>query len=349
MLKTYSLHNELMMKRWDAFVERHPRATPFHLSSWIRSIFACYRFKPLLWISENSSGQLCGVFPCFVVGTPLGASRVVSLPFSDYGGPLFNDENEERDVVAGLLGQKRRRVNHLEIRSSVPQIGQLVYHDYYKRHVLELSEDLDSMKKHIDKRTIQYSIRKSKRAGVEIIEDNTLRGLDEFHRLNILTRRKHGVPSQPRKFFEGVFHHMMPNGRGSILLAVSDSRVIAASVFLKLQETVYYKYNASDPQFLSKKTPNHLLTWHAIEAACRAGYRYFDFGRTSPDNEGLMRYKAMWDAKCIDLPYSYYPKVKGLTSKQETSLTYRTLTRLWRLVPDGLAERIGPLLYRHLG
>ena len=51
------------------------------------------------------------------------------------------------------------------------------------------------------------------------------------------------------------------------MLAEFDTVVIAAGLFLKLNDIVYYKYNASDPVYLVKKNPNHLLTWKAIKQA----------------------------------------------------------------------------------
>ena len=119
-------------------------------------------------------------------------------------------------------------------------------------------------------------------------------------------------------------------------------------MFFKHKDTVVYKYSASNPNYLSKVTPNHLLTWTAIEGACLEGYRYFDFGRTSPDNSGLMRYKEMWGVQTDNLPYYYYPEVKGATSKKEKQFSYRIMTGIWRYLPDPIVEFIGPKIFRHI-
>jgi hypothetical protein len=96
------------------------------------------------------------------------------------------------------------------------------------------------------------------------------------------------------------------------------------------------------------KDPNHLLTWVCIQRACKAGYRYFDFGRTSPDNTGLMRYKEMCGAQPIDLPYYYYPQVMGATSKEGNGLSYKVMTSVWRSLPDSVVEFIEPKIYKHM-
>jgi len=347
-VKKFSLYNESEMKRWDEFVKSHPKGTPFHLSCWMHTIYESYSFKPLFYVLKNDNNNLSGVFPCFLVKGLFNGARIVSLPFSDYCGPLFTDLYQEKKLLMKIIKENIDRVKYLEIRSPLLSDSDFICHNYYKRHVLDLNEDPNKVRKNFNKKTIKYSIRKAKMAGVVIREENSHLGIEEFYRLHMLTRKKHGIPSPPIKFFKKMFDNIIARGHGLILLATSDSKTIAAGVFFKFKEKIYYKYNASDPQYLSLKTPNHLLTWHAIEKACLKGYRFFDFGRTSPDNKGLMRYKEMWGAKRLDLPYYYYPKTSALTLMEDCSL-YDMFTRIWRLLPNVFVEKIGTKIYKHFG
>ncbi len=306
-----------------------------------------YAFKPLMYAYKDGSGNISGVFPCFLIKSLVTGSRIVSLPFSDHCGPLFKDKRQEKEVLSEVVKKHGLQVKYIEIRSPVAHDSGLICHNYYKHHILNLDSNASEVSKKLNKKTIQYSIRKARRAGVEIREENTLRGIGEFYRLHMLTRKKHSVPCPPEKLFQKIFDHMVSSGRAFILLAIYDSKTVAASLFFRFKKTVYYKYNASDPEYLSKTTPNHLLTWQAIEQACHEGYRFFDFGRTSPDNVGLMRYKEMWDAKPVDLPYYYYPQIKGVSSIEESGLLYRILTGIWRSLPDPIMQKIGPMIYRH--
>ena len=143
---------------------------------------------------------------------------------------------------------------------------------------------------------------------------------------------------------------MYKRGRAGafILLAKYAQKVIAAGLFLKFKKTIYYKYNASDPAFSSKLSPNHLLTWSAIERACLEGFEYFDFGRTAPDNRGLMRYKEMWGVKPVDIEYHYYPNITGVTSTKESNFLFKVATRIWSVLPNPLVNRIGPMIYKYM-
>jgi CelD/BcsL family acetyltransferase involved in cellulose biosynthesis len=350
MLHQYNLANKDEMERWDSFVSSHPDATPFHRSCWLRTLEKTYSFDPLLYVyTGDGTGELGGIFPLFRIRSLLTGTRVVSLPFSDFGGPLCNGSCLKDDMVAQILQKFNRSVKYVEIRDDITGSAGFSCHNHYKRHVLTLSSDVGEVLKKIDKKTIQYSIRKARKSGVEIVEESNRFGTEEFYRLNCLTRKKHGVPVQPIKFFEKLHEYIFSSGNGYLLLASCNGQVMAAGIFLTCRDTVYYKYSSSDPAYLTEKCPNHLLTMHAIERACLAGYRFFDFGRTSPDNEGLIRYKEMWGAQSQDLPYYFYPHIKGATATEGEGKSYQLVTRIWRLLPDSITDIIGPMLFRHIG
>ena len=348
MITKVFLNHQHNIKNWDEFVTANPKGTPFHLSNWIQTIQETFAFKPLIYISKNEREEIEGIFPFFLIENIFYQPRIVSLPYSDYGGPLLSDSNSDNEFIEHIIEKAEMKNNNIEIRGSILKKSKFCCHNYFKRHVLCLSSNPQEVKNKIDKRTIQYSIRKAERVGVIIREENSYCGIQEFYRLHVLTRKKHGVPCPPFKFFKNLFEKMVLKGIASILLAFYNLKVIAAGIFFKSKETVYYKYNASDSQYLSHYTPNHLLTWHAIKQACLNGYLYFDFGRTAPDNEGLMRYKEMWGAKAMDLPYYYYPQITGATSNEEKKVSYRVMTGIWRSMPKPVTQILGPSLYRYM-
>jgi CelD/BcsL family acetyltransferase involved in cellulose biosynthesis len=348
-LEKISLSDETAIAKWDDFVRSHPLATPNHLSSWLKTISATYSFEPFLYAATADDGALAGIFPLFRIQSPFTGTRMVSLPFSDYGGPLCSHPDLDAEMVALVRGERRSGTQRIEIRGPLDHPGDLLRFSYYKRHVLDLRPGIETIQKNIDKKTILYSVRKAEKSGVTIRRDDTKAGLDEFCRLNNLTRKKHGVPSQPRAFFDNLFSCMISTGNGFILVASHESDVIAASLFLTVAKRIHYKYNASDPANLKKYSPNHFLTWHVISWGVEQGFESLDFGRTSPDNEGLIRYKNMWGMKDMELPYYYFPRVNGAASTKENGLGYRWMTSVWRRLPLPVAESASRVLYKHLG
>ena len=118
------------------------------------------------------------------------------------------------------------------------------------------------------------------------------------------------------------------------MLARVGSQNIAAGLFLRSRDTVYYKYSVADPSYLNEKRPNHLLTWCAIRSACLDGYGKFDFGRTLLANEGLSRHKEMWGAQKLELLYSFHPRVSGITMIVDSGPMFNIMTNIWRRMPN---------------
>lgn len=349
MLTTYLITDAGQMKQWDAFVASHPKGTVFHSSPWLKCIHHTYRYQPFLYVSRDNRETIDGVFPCFYIKSPIMGRRLVSIPFSDYGGPLFMDADREYEQLARIIRDKNNGFRLYEIRSSLNPAINLFSPNNYLSHVLELDSQPEIVMKNVDRKTIRYSIRKAKKAGVEIERGDSMSDVKKFYDLNLLTRKKHGLPPQPYVFFKNIYKLLIETGHAFLMIAYLDSKAIGAGLFLKFQDTLYYKYNASDPSFLSKVSPNHLLTSDAIEWACLQGFKYFDFGRTYIANQGLARYKEMWGARAAELPYHYYPLPRTSDPGRENGLSYQIVTNICRRLPPFVLKSVGARLYKHMG
>lgn len=341
-----SLSDPAAVEIWDKFVHNHPEGTPSHLSGWLKCTAETYGFRPSLACFYGQGRSLEGVFPFFVINSVVHKKRLLSLPFSDFGGPLqmAQADNAAMDRIVDSYCAKQYRI---EIRGTCTN-SKFIRNDYYKRHVCSLDGDIEKIRSNINKRTIQRSIRKAEDAGTVIKRVTDVQGMEAFIRLNRLTRKKHGVPSQPRKWFNQLQKHVIESGNGFIMVAELNKRIVGASIILISGKTIHYKYNASDPEVMHQVSPNHLIVWETIKWGVANGFRALDFGRTAPDNEGLIRYKEMWGTKTVELPYYYYPEVQGISSLRENSLVYQMYSRLWRCLPDCLSEPVSDLIYKYL-
>jgi len=199
-LSQFTLDNNDQLQLWDEYVASHPNGTPYHLSCWIRTIQETYKFTLFLYVWTNDAGDIKGLLPCFLIKNFLGRARMVSIPFSDFCGPLFDNKHDEIKALKSISKRYKGKIKSFEIRYNIEEDTGFVCLNYYKRHVLMLSKDIDKVKKACDKRTIQYSIRKAKRSGVVIRDGDNRSGIEDFYRLNVLTRKKHG-PKLGRAFF----------------------------------------------------------------------------------------------------------------------------------------------------
>jgi hypothetical protein len=349
MISQVSLHSEGEMQQWDDFVRSQPDGTPFHLHNWLKTIHESYDFEPFLYVIKDNQGNITSILPLFLIKSILTGRRLISLPFTDSCQSLCRNSEEEKELLETITKTFGKHVKHIEIRSELENDTTFIRDAFFKRHILRLENDPSLVFNKLDKKTIRYSIRKAQKSDVEICEENNEQGMEAFYELNKMTRKKHGVPHQPRHFFENIVKNMFSDGCASLLLARSNSKVIAGGLFLRLNGIIHYKYNASDQEYLNEKRPNHLLTWHAIEQGCLEHYAFFDFGRTDPTNSGLMRYKEMWGAQAFDLPYYHYPKVEGFGSgKTVGSSSVDKLTKIWQKLPDKLVDFVSSRVYKHL-
>src|SRR5581483_8890984 len=120
--------------------------------------------------------------------------------------------------------------------------------------------------------------RLAQESGVTIRRATDRDAIDAFFRLQVLTRRRLGVPTQPRSFFRGLAN-LFDHALGFVLLAELDGRAIAANIYLQHRTRLTYKYGASDPAHLGKR-PNDLLHLEGLRIACETGCQVLDLGRT---------------------------------------------------------------------
>jgi CelD/BcsL family acetyltransferase involved in cellulose biosynthesis len=288
--------------RWLAFVSSVPSATPFHHPAWAGLLAECYGFSPFA-LAVTHAGTIVGGAPVLEV-TGLGRSRRwVALPFTDALPLLAWGAGPE--AVAGALERTRVEagIGSLEVRGSLVGIaGHEVQAGVV--HRLPLSKDPEAVFRTFKKSQVQGTISKAQREGATIRRGHVNSDLTRvFFDLHVETRRRQGVPVQPRRYFELLWSRMLEAGLGFVLLAYAGERPVAGAVFLDWNGTVVYKLGASDPAFW-KLRPNNLLLWTAIKEACEQGRGSFDFGRSDADNAGLRHFKSGWGTSEEPLAYS---------------------------------------------
>ena len=338
--------------RWDKFVTGQEHSTIFHTSAWARVIKEAYGYVPRYHILENEDGQMRAAIPLYFIQSKLTGRRLVCLPFSDYCWPLGRDEAD----IALLLNAAKNEVktgtaSYLEVRGCQNGVFgaqfNLAGYDYYTRYLLELEPDLKALSARFHL-SVRRCIHQAEKRDVTVRLTSNEEDMERFYRLHVATRKKLGVFPQPHAFFESIFRHIISQDGGFIGIAECGGKTVAGVVFLIHGDTIYYKYNASDEKYLQKR-PNHLIIWEAIKYACANNYKYFDFGRCTPEEEGLRTFKSRWGAKEIALPYYYFPSRQGFTNVKESSVRYQAMRLFSYIMPQWVCVAAGSFLYKHLG
>jgi CelD/BcsL family acetyltransferase involved in cellulose biosynthesis len=339
-------------ERWDRFIAGQERSTIFHTSAWAHVIKDTYGYQPRYYVLEDDAGKIKTAIPFYLIRSRFTGKRLVSLPFSDYCWPLGNNEAD----ITLLLDSVKKEIeigvaSHLEIRgwqiNPPPSQLNLAARDYHVTYILDLTPDQETLAKAFHD-NVRRGIRQADKRGIKVHLTIGEEGIEKFYNLNVITRKKLGVLPQPHAFFQNIYHHVISKNLGFTVLGESEGQTVAGIIFLTHKDTIYYKFNASDQRYLQKR-PNHLVTWEGIKYAREHKFKQLDFGRCTPEEEGLKTYKSRWGTKEVDLPYYYYPEVKGITATPEDGLPYRMMRLFSSIVPRFILEAAGSCLYKHLG
>ena len=329
--------------RWLRFVQSTEGALLSHHPSWASMLAECYGYGTFVLALTDDASNIVGGLPFADVKVPLRGRKWVSLPFTDYVPPLVASSHLGPLLIAELDSLRRsERVDRAEIRAGVAGAAHLVERGF--RHVLPLNADLDSIFRSFHRSQVQRGIRKAEREGTVVRPGGRIEDLTRvFYSLHAQTRRRLGMPVQPRRFFELLWQRIIDPGLGRLLLAEARGQAIAGVVVLTWGKTATYKYSASASD-VSRYRPTHLILWHAIREAYEDGCSEFDFGRTDFDSPGLRSFKLGWGPREETLAYSVVAHNPPTRVRARPSPLIRAAIRR---SPVAVARIIGQLLYKY--
>ena len=331
---------------WDTIIEGHRDAGFFLTSAWAVTLSASYHYKPL-YFSLFQNRRLRGVIPVMEVDSILTGRRGVSLPFTDYCELIMEDKEQFNDVFSRIIAYgKERRWRYIELRGGSHFLEDEKPSRYYYGHTIELTGDEKQIFSSF-RDNMQRNIQKAKKAGVTISFSHSLKSIAEFYELNCLTRKLHGLPPQPFKFFRKVHGSILSTGKGFVALAFLGERVIAGAVFFCFGVKALYKYGASDRRYQAMRA-NHLVMWEAIKYYSHHRYESLCLGRTDRDNHGLRQYKLGWGTEENVINYYVYD-LKTHAFVKDTGRTDSLYKMIFSKMPAPLLRLSGKLLYRHVG
>ncbi len=346
--KQLNIIDPLTDTRWDDLVASHPRASAFHRRGWLEALKHTYGYEPLVLTSASAEEPLTdGIVACRV-SSWLTGTRLVSLPFADHCDPLFGEAGEELlspdRLVEECNGQKYKYLEFRPSRAWESLQNKFQPFESFYFHELDLRPSLGQLFKALHKDSIQRKIRRAEKEKLSYEAGRSDELIQAFYDLQLITRRRHHLPPQPKSWFQNVAKYM---GEAiHIRVARKNGAAIAAILTLRHRSTVIYKYGCSDGAF-HQLGGMPFLFWKVIEESKASGAERLDFGRSEMDNEGLVAFKDKFGTAKRTLTYFRYP---GKKEKQvylhENS---RLMRRMLCMFPDGVLSAVGRVLYKHIG
>jgi hypothetical protein len=330
---------------WDDLILSHPDYSFFHSSAWAEVLFKSYGYIPL-YFTVLEDGRLLALLPFMEVNSFLTGRRGVCLPFTDYCPPAIDGEVSFEEIFNFALDYgKKNTWRTLELRGVQENLN-VETSEVYLGHTLFLEKGEQSLYKGLRDST-KRNIKKAKAEGVEVRISDQPESIDQFYSLNSVTRKRHGLPSQPFFFFKNVLQLVIKKGHGFVVLGLYEGKAIAASVFFHLGKKAVYKYGASDLTYQHLRA-NNLVMWEAIKRYAQDGYKSLCFGRTEPENQGLIQFKSGWGTTEQQINYYRYDFKKEAFVSGISKVT-GFHNKIFRRMPNPLLKTIGSVLYKHVG
>jgi hypothetical protein len=340
-----SILDPLSYSAWDALLETSDQTTFFHTAAWARVLSESYGYKPF-YFTTLDSGKLAGLIPVMEVNSWLTGKRGVSLPFTDICHPIAGSVDTFQELMDAVVGYGRKAGwKRIELRGGSRFLDQQTASAQHFVHTLDLSPDEAQVSKRFKSNTLR-NIRKSEQEGVTVSIERSREAVSAYYKLHCGTRRHHRLPPQPWAFFDKIHRHVIATGQGFVGLASHKGKNIAGLICLHSKDQAIYKFGASDSDSLGLR-PNNLVMWEAIRWCCRNGIGTFHFGRSEPENEGLLQFKRSWGATEEKFQYFNYDlRANGFivgSSGPKTSYSF------FKFMPLPMLKLTGELLYRHVG
>jgi hypothetical protein len=337
--------NPIEFDGWDDAIAPLPGSSFFHTSAWAKVLSESYGYKPT-YFALFQNGGLAGVLPVMDVNSILTGHCGVSLPFTDFCEPISDDRTQFHALFEHALSHgKRSRWKYIELRGGKHLLSDTLPSQVFFAHIVDLSPDEKRMMAGFRDST-RRNIKKAAKEGVEVRILRSLESIKEFYRLNCMTRKEHGLPPQPYRFFSQVHKHVITKGLGVIALAYFQGEPIAGNVYFYFGRKAVFKYGASNRKYQNLRA-NNLLMWEAIKWHSLNGYNELHFGRTERGHKGLRQFKDGWGANEYSIEYFKYDLHKDTFIEDNSNVT-SFHNSIFRKTPIPLLKIAGSLFYGHM-
>lgn len=326
---------------WEAYARAKDSSLGYFSLAW-GEIFSRVFGHPFYPLAALRAGKISGILPLTLVASRLFGRFLVSMPFVNYGGVLADDPVCAGALLAGAQRLKRQcRAKSAELRhAGAPRCG-LPERSAKVSMLLDLPGDPDLLWKGL-KDKVRNQVRKARKNGLSALAGRE-ELLPDFYRVFCVNMRDLGTPVYGRDFFAEVLRAFPETTR--ILSVQKDGRCIAAGITYAYGDTLQMPWASSLPSF-RRHCPNNLLYWTALSEAAAGGFARFDFGRSTPGT-GPWSFKRQWGAREVPLHWEYLlEEGADPPALNVQNPSFRLAIAVWRRLPLGVANALGPRIVR---
>lgn len=331
-------------KQWDAYIHRHPSASNYHRYGWRDVVEKSFRHKCFYMAARDNGGSILGVLPLVFMQSRLFGRFLISLPFFNYGGVLY-DRQEVAEVLLSeaVKLQSELGAGYTELRHQQPLTGNMPTKQQKVAMLLDLAKDEGGQWEAFNAK-LRNLIRKAMKCNLTVTVGGK-ESLSDFYTIFVHNMRDLGTPVYSKVFFQEVLQAYPDHSR--IITVYSQGKAIASGLINWFRDTVEIPWASSIREY-NALCPNILLYWTALQYALSKGFTRFDFGRSTP-GEGTYNFKKQWGAKPIQLNWQYLLPEGALMPQLNTkNPKYEMAIKVWQKLPLSITRVVGPHIVRSI-
>ncbi len=355
-----------ILSEWKQYVFNHPCSHFFSHPLWVKALESEYGRKATILVCYDSESNIRGILPLMpTLGLPLKKNDLITsrrfsaLPRTPLGGFLFDNKAIKQMLIKAAIDKVSQSYDtYLQLKSYSPELNEDIEDlnriEWRQSFYLNLPDYPTKIRFGDKKRhhKVKWAVNKAVNLGITIREAESERDLKEWYKLYLETVRWHMVAARSYKFFKFIFENLISKGMMKMLLAehkdAGGRKIIAGSIFLTFNDTVFYSFNGRNQTGLVNHA-NDLIQWEAIHNACAKGFKYYDMGEVSECNATLAQFKSKWGCNSKQI-YHYYFSRKNYYNigKSDISDENNILKAVWRKLPLKVTQEWGILTNRFL-
>ena len=328
---------------WDTYVKNNNNTTFYHQIGWKKVIEKTYGHKSYYIFARDETGRITGILPLFLIKNLLLKKKMVSIPFSPYGGICADNKEIETSLIKYAVDIiKQIPGTYCEIRS----FSDVNYGDkfnsasMYSTFILDLKPGPDAIWENLNRKE-RNMVRKAEKNNLSFEISSKRDAIADFYDIYAKNMKFLGTPVHSLNFFYRIYDFFPSHVK--IAIVKHGNKIIASLFSLCFKDSLISGWGASLRGDLHYG-PNDFLYWHSIKYGSEHGYTNFDFGRSLTGFNNF-KFKNRWGAENRVLKYWYYPDTMHIIPPQYEFSSY---AKIWSYLPESLSRMIGPQIRKYI-
>jgi len=328
---------------WEQYVRASPSATFYHRIEWKGIIEKSFGHRTY-YVMATDRGRPVGILPMVHIRSLLFGSIFCSMPFLNFGGVCADNAEAENLLLKEAEKILRKKGgDYLELRHLKQTATGVPCKQHKVSMTIELNPDPEALWSAFTTKH-RTAVRRAAKNGLELVFGKG-ELLPEFYDVMCLGWKELGTPVYEYSFLQHIVNALEKDIE--ICLVKHDSMVIAAAFNGLHGDTVEGMWLTSLNEY-AKLQAGYVLYWEMIKRACEKGYRQFHLGRSSTESGGEF-FKKKWNAIPKPLYWEYIlNKSKNVPELNVDNPKYRRAIKIWKKLPRGMTDVIGPHLAKNI-